>query len=336
MRDLTIDDKNQRKESPYSLAKIEDVDHDALRKRFTEDTGKDPYETKSIEEMEFDETTEEATLFAEFFELEGDEFADEDPGSSLRKMQESVSENEEEFEDAEKSAEEIKRMDADEGVIQAEISEFDTNEDPLLEQEFKEKSERMIKKMVVEDSKQDRPHTSPGTGGAERIIDKETPFTSTRSSYSSSSPFGEDDSFRRSTTNSNSSSNKSTVYNKEGRDKQVAFQYSEGATMMANMAHYAPKTSKTKRKKSFFKRRHWNWKSVTKDLAEVFQTDKARMMMKVGAMLSLQMSMAIVSKRYEFDNSKQMLTYLGLMMGVFYIGHELSNEGLDPRRMQMI
>lgn len=61
------------------------------------------------------------------------------------------------------------------------------------------------------------------------------------------------------------------------------------------------------------------------------RSKKAKILSKTALLMSLQLGMAVVGKKYEFQGMGQMVTFLGMMMGVFYLTRELVEDGFDPR-----
>jgi hypothetical protein len=71
-----------------------------------------------------------------------------------------------------------------------------------------------------------------------------------------------------------------------------------------------------------------SWK---RRIRNFFRTKKARILLKTGMLMTLQLGMAIVGKKYEFEGMGQAAMFLGMMMGVFYLTRELVEDGFDPR-----
>lgn len=54
---------------------------------------------------------------------------------------------------------------------------------------------------------------------------------------------------------------------------------------------------------------------------------------KIAAMLGLNMGMAIVGKKYQIDSVGEGLTFIGCMLGVFFLTRELHKDGVDARQL---
>jgi hypothetical protein len=63
---------------------------------------------------------------------------------------------------------------------------------------------------------------------------------------------------------------------------------------------------------------------------------KFRITAKVGMLMSLQLGMAMVGKKYEFEGMGQAAMFLAMMMGVFYLTKELQNEDFDIRGLGIL
>lgn len=66
-------------------------------------------------------------------------------------------------------------------------------------------------------------------------------------------------------------------------------------------------------------------------IKEWFHSKNARITMKVGLLMALQLGMAVVGKKYSFDGLWQGGMFLSMMMGVFVITKELQKDGFDAR-----
>ena len=75
------------------------------------------------------------------------------------------------------------------------------------------------------------------------------------------------------------------------------------------------------------------WK---KRIKRFFKKKKVHIMAKVGMIMALQLGMAMIGKRYEFEGMGQMAVFLGMMMGIFYLTRELAEDGFDARGMGII
>ena len=69
---------------------------------------------------------------------------------------------------------------------------------------------------------------------------------------------------------------------------------------------------------------------------EWFNSDEGTIMLKVGAFISLETALGIMTKKFEFDGALQAVSFIGMMLGVFAIGRELSVEGLNPKNYGLV
>jgi hypothetical protein len=91
------------------------------------------------------------------------------------------------------------------------------------------------------------------------------------------------------------------------------------------LAVTSSKWNDEKREKSWGKKGWW------RRTKEFLGGKKGRIMIKFGALLALQLGMAVIGKKYSFDNLWQASGFLCMMLGTFFITKELHAEGFDPR-----
>jgi hypothetical protein len=92
-----------------------------------------------------------------------------------------------------------------------------------------------------------------------------------------------------------------------------------------NLAVTSPKWNDEKRERS------WGKKSLWKRTKEWVSGKKGRIMIKFGALLALQLGMAVIGKKYSFENLWQASGFLCMMLATFFITKELQAEGFDAR-----
>jgi hypothetical protein len=92
-----------------------------------------------------------------------------------------------------------------------------------------------------------------------------------------------------------------------------------------NIAATTPKWNDDKREKSWGKKGWW------RRTKEWISGKKGRIMIKFGALLVLQLGMAVIGKKYKFDNLWQASGFLCMMLATFFITKELQSEGFDAR-----
>lgn len=71
------------------------------------------------------------------------------------------------------------------------------------------------------------------------------------------------------------------------------------------------------------------WKKSLRKAKLFIKGKKGKITLKVAMLLGLNMGMAVFSKRYEFENGKQMTAMFAFMMTSFFLTRELSEEGVD-------
>lgn len=62
-----------------------------------------------------------------------------------------------------------------------------------------------------------------------------------------------------------------------------------------------------------------------------FKSDRGRILIKVGALMTIQLGMAVVGKKYAFEHLWQAGAFLCMMLGTFFITKELQRDGYDMR-----
>lgn len=72
-------------------------------------------------------------------------------------------------------------------------------------------------------------------------------------------------------------------------------------------------------------------KSLLSRIKRFVRKPKFRVTAKVGMLMTLQLGMAMVGKKYEFEGTGQAAMFLAMMMGVFYLTKELQNDDFDVK-----
>lgn len=326
-RSITLD--REETTTGFGLARREDVNYDDIKKRWRESADKMdlPQDNRTAEEIQAAEDFSGAASFAEFFGYEDVEINEVNAQEVMEKMaSEMEAVSEEEFKIANDIREKVIEEDAAEQIEQ--VSAFVVNEDdPLLEADFKEKSERIIQKLVVEDSKKD---------GTYESIREEA-----RKTHSTSDPWSGTSGTRSTTaTSTTTRSSSTTVFqDNDQRKKEVYEMYANGHDNMLGFVHNGrmwEKPKKTASVNTFSGRRKFGLKSMWQSTKHWFHSPNAKLMCKVGIALCMEMALGIITQKQTFDGPKQMLGYLGMMLGIFYIGAELRAEGFDMRRLSAL
>lgn len=330
-----IGSNRKTEEQSYSLARMEDVDYEEMKKRWMEsDKAKLlPDDDRTITEIQASEDTRMLQEFAEFFGIEGVDPTMGDPLDTMVQISNMMEEGSQDvFQTAEMQRELNIEEDAAERIQQ--IMEFEVNtDDPLLQTDYKEKSERIIKKLLVDEDKktESRSHSS---------IFEEAKQESARFASSSST----DNSFGRSSTGTRTASATTTttthtVHNNEQREKEVHALYADGADRMRNLVANGPVWKAEKKQTQphhFSGKKKFRFKNMVSAAKSWLSSNKADAIFKVGIAVCLETALAVITKQRSFDGPGQTLGYIGMMLGVFYIGSELRSIGYDQRRLAMI
>lgn len=326
---------NDRKqvESSYSLARMEDVDIENLKRKYMENVknGALPNDERTITEIQASEDAVKLTEFADFFELEGvdvDPMTD-NPLDAMVQISNMLEDGAQELDIVVQTQKELAiEENAAEGIEQ--IKEFAVNNgDPLLASDFKEKSERIIQKLVIEEKKK--------TESSASSVFEEARQESRRSSSVNDDIFGSQTSGTRTAT-ATTTTTQSASSNQQ-RDKEIHTMYAEGANAMRAFVYNGPvKPKKKKEAKAhhFGGRRKFSFKNMVTTVKKWLYSEEATTLCKVGIAVCLETALAVITKQRSFDGAGQTFGYIGMMLGVFYIGSELRSIGYDQRRLAMI
>lgn len=116
----------------------------------------------------------------------------------------------------------------------------------------------------------------------------------------------------------------------ENVSSQIFAEINDGAQHLSRQKFRA--WSEVDEKESAFEAYSHNlpfWKKGMRKVKKFFKSGKGRIMIKVSALLALNMAMAVFSKRYEFQNNKEMFAMFGFAITSFFISRELTEEGID-------
>jgi hypothetical protein len=323
----------------FDIARLEDVDYDEMKKKWM-DNSKNfelSQDNRTVEEIQADEDFQVASLFVDFFEM-GDEIELDpltaDGLEAMSKISAMMGEGSQEvFDTAEMQRALNIEEDAAERIEQVETFIIN-DDDPFLSKEYKEKSERIIQRLM--------------SGAENRRDSTETIFESskenTRSYYDSKDTediFGRktsSDGYRTATATNTTTTSSQTVHDEEKRRKEIHQMFAAGNDKMLNFVYNGPVKKKENRSpiNKYGGKRKFGIKSIWASTKHFFGSRDAKVLCKVGIALCLETALAIITKQREFNGPGQMLGYLGMMLGVFYIGSEIRAEGYDMRRLSVI
>lgn len=109
--------------------------------------------------------------------------------------------------------------------------------------------------------------------------------------------------------------------------KHVFQHFEHFSKSMQNAAHNH-KNPPSKHENGWAKYAKKTWWQKAKS---VFTSPNFRIGVKLAAMLSLQLGMAVIGKKYEINGLGEGAAFVGCMIGVFFLSRELSKEGIDSR-----
>ena len=280
-----------------------DIDEERL-KRFTEEAEQYKSEQISNEELREAEIAQQNEELNQFFGFDGG-------------LEDFIAMYEE---DMNILAEQMK-----DDVLKAEDLEVET-EDPFHIKLF-EAEQAVFQKRKVEEQKENVSKISSST---DYVKDSSTKTSSFSSRTTGTSGYRSPTSSSTTTTSSSSSlyGNKSTTAKKEDEGPRrlnddygyVASKVQDVASQKVNGWREKPVETGWGGKPS--------WKRKFKNF---FKSKKASILLKTGMLMTLQLGMAMIGKKYEFEGAGQMAMFLGMMMGVFYLTRELAEDGFDPR-----
>lgn len=203
-------------------------------------------------------------------------------------------------------------------------------EDPYHLKEY-EKQRTVFSRKVLEDKKESLVGTmdySTSTDYVKTDIPKTSSGYATRSSNrsygsSTSSTYG-----TKSTTSYGTSSTKPNGPPKSGDEINLSDRISYVAENVMDVAIKPVKGWTDRVEETGWGSGKKSWKRKIKSF---FKSKKANVLLKTGMLMTLQLGMAMVGKKYKFEGAGQTAAFLGMMMGVFYLTRELAEDGFDPR-----
>lgn len=325
--------EESRIDNPFSLARMEDVDLDSLKKKYMEakKNGTLPDDDRNVTEIQASEDAKKAMDLLEFFGLENDVRIDpmtEDPLEAIARISEMLEEDSRElYEKAESQRALNIEEDAAERIEQ--IAEFAVNnDDPLLSTEFKEKSEKLIQKLILDEEKEERGSSTQET----RDRSSNTQETFGRKYHSNTT------SSQRSTTGTVHTTNSKTVYNREERERNYEMFFAKSVDRVMNFAYDGPPIQRKEKRsevRMFGGKKKFSPKVLWAKTKNWFRSREAGLLIKVGIALTLQTMIAVITKQVELDGPGQTVSHLGMLLGLFYISKAIRDEGYDMRRLSM-
>lgn len=322
----------------FGLARMEDVNYDDMKKKWMESADKIelPKDTRTQEEIQADNEFIEAAKFVDFWGIEGvaiSETGGQEAMMEMAAMIEAV--NKEEIQYMNEIIEKVIEEDAGEKIEQ--MTAFVTEEDdPLLEKRFEEAATKLIEKIFMEDIKREGTDDKREEDSTWKE-DVKSFYTGGSSSSSKSDPWASSSSSR---TASSTSATTSTVTmdEMERRDKQNHMVMTKMRDNVLDMAVNAPKWKDEKKEKPihyFGGKKKRNLKYYMASIKSWFRSKKGKATWKIGIALCMELALGVITKKIELEGPMQMLSYLGMSLGVFYVGSELYGEGYDMRRLRM-
>lgn len=339
------------------LARMEDVSPEELEKKYMRSV--EAAETMTDDEARKNESKESAMDLLTFLGLEDELDIDETSDNPLGDLTDDLMKFKlEELEGTKDPAyrEQIKKDKLEIlGIEEIDQSIIIENDDPFLEKEYKREQEKIANQLAARKRRKEiaLENKHPNPLGEE--LDEYESFNFGRESETSRSGYRQSASFSGSTiidsdysssktrtkTSSNTESTSFThgkpVANDEENQKRRAQLYEHGTKQMLDMIYNGPKKQKKeKERRRFGRKEKFSFKGLWKKTKAWFSSEEAAVMAKIGAMLCLQTGMAIMTKRLDFDNGLQAVTFIGMMLGVFYVGNEVRAEGFDFRRLNFM
>lgn len=169
--------------------------------------------------------------------------------------------------------------------------------------------------------KQSGPRTQSYFGGKEKGINGERVYYNDRE--------------RKDTTSRSTSSYQTGSTTKDRRKLDSV--YDHMGRIADNTQNVAMKTKRWKDYEKEEARNNTSWssgngkQSLLGRIKRFVRKPKFRVTAKVGMLMTLQLGMAMVGKKYEFEGMGQAAAFLAMMMGVFYLTKELQNDDFDVK-----
>jgi hypothetical protein len=295
-----------------ALARMEDVDHEALRKKYmTAKENGDSQPEKSSAEIQAEYDVADMKAFLDFFEMDdidperyGDTYdLNKAVGESLFTANEEIIVKAKEKEDEYKKTlkEELKIE-----IVDSEQMDFKSEDTTLAASyERRKKESKATQSEAIHDS------TRIDSGYKER---RTTSSGNTRSWDTSDVTFQQT----------------RTVSSKRPENEEEArkMQLQAGFDFAVQMAQKTKNKGNDPLDNNRYMRRRKGIKGLWDRGKAWFKSKDAGVVKKVGLLLSMQVAMAVISGKFEFDGPLHLLSYLGLTMGVFYVHRQLEKDDI--------
>ncbi|MGE7305889.1 hypothetical protein ACQKJG_18870 [Priestia megaterium] len=332
--------KETRQEPSRGLAVRDSVNIDELKKKYMRDVEDGKVDTKPFDpaESQSAEDLMSATSFTDFFDLEGEVVITEDaPDEALSNLTNIMMDSSDEvFTKAEEQRTVIEEEDENEKMSHYQEDKYTINDDANLSNEYTKKSESLIKKIKQDDKAAKQIFIGLDKdehGNFLKKDDEQDPYAPKK--YQQSHSWSKPSSHTSSTSTSKPVESFSRTDDPEAIKRKQS-QYAHAADTVRNFVGGGPKKQKKKKEVSRFGKKRWSFKGMVASVKQWFRSEDAALLCKVGTMMCLELSLAIITKKYEFDNTGQLVAFLGMMLGIFYISREIMSEGYDPRRMSFL
>lgn len=337
----------------FALARTQQATDEELRKRYMEEKKANENEQVSAEEVRRLEERLAAAEMVAFLGLEPEELGvdmSSEDGDALAQVALILEESFEEQIKAQQNDPEymelVRSINKSQGIEELEDKDY-TGDDPLLIKEFQQKEEEIKRQLEARANR--KTAAARGTDGIEEadIIDVEASFVSS-DKYSGNKAFsGGGNSSKNSNGIFGSSSNKNSAAGmskpannanqEEAAERERNYNadlFALSSTQMMNLAMNGERKAKKKKEKSRFGgKEKFSFKSLWNKTKAWCSSKEAAVMGKICAALCLQTGMAMMTKRIEFDGKLQMLSFIGMSMGIFVVAREARAEGFDIRNL---
>ncbi|PGQ88244.1 hypothetical protein [Priestia megaterium] len=360
-----IEQEQVEPQSFTQLARMEDVSEEELQKRFLEDVREIQADKLTDDEIRIEKEKEEALGMLTFLGLEDevDLDLDNDPLGQISQMcTEAYKDKLEENKTNSDYMQKVREYNNKEGVEEIDSNlDFTNKDDPFLAKEFEREREKITAQMAA---RRERGRLGTEATARERNaayareqeiaeeFEKKSGYrsstnffnnNSTSSTSSTSSIFDTQPKKPRSTMASSETTSYSNDTTEFDREKRAAAQKGRNNFISAVIRGlldmiYNGKVKEKEAPKSrhFGSSKRFSIKGMWNKTKDVFKSKEAALWIKIGAMITLQAGMAMLTNNLEFDGPLQAIAYMGMALGAGYIAREIRAAGFDARRINFL
>ena len=329
----------ERDEAQFSNQMVVYEDQEEMRRQFYETVEKEKLQQKSAEEVQLDVEFEEAAFLGQFFGLD-DELGEAIQNGDLDYVNTVL--------EVSCHNEEVEKMIEKATVVEQEVMQEEINDGLKIIEELKKDEEDPLGAKRFEQATTKVLTSRMHTQEESRVgIEVDDPFeykSNKKDSYYNTQTSRSDEPYRRTATTRTSEpvmatesvAKDSSTTMREQRKARREF-YNGAAndvkelTVRRNQAMAEKTHARIDKKRKGKRRQKLTLRSAFTSVKSWFGSHDAADLFKVGTLICMETALAILTGKHEFEGKGQLMAFLGLMTGLYYIGQKVVEIGFDPR-----